>query len=329
DELVFQVAGRAPRLLASPRYEVTFDASVLALLAFTGRTEALAHLLQTRFPGMPAETKEFWRATSELAAGETVAGRSRLLALQAKTNNALLRADIAARLSGPDQRAILTPASQSTVERFEKNLATRRRAVLAPESSWPTPAVAVLIALNLAMFLIEMKLGGTTSTFALHRLGALEPTAVLVGGQYWRLLAALFLHFGPLHLLVNLYALYVIGPSLEAALGWFRFTVCYLLAGLGSSGGVVLLWWLGWTRADLLVGASGAIMGIVGASAGLLLWHHHLPVARRRLITIGAIVLMQTVFDFLTPQVSMAAHLCGLVAGFAAGLLLAPPGAPA
>ena len=324
DRLVRQVVSQTPRLLASPQHQGTFDASVLAMLAFTGRTQAATRWLQTRFAGMPQEMKEFWIGTSELA-GAIEHGHARLAALQGKTRNALLRADIAARLrpgaSGPVQ---LTPETEATVERFEKNLATRRRAIFAPESSLPTLAVATIIALNLVMFFVEMKLGGATNSNVLHRLGALEPFAVLARGEYWRMGAALFLHYGTLHLLVNLYALYVLGPTLEAALGSWRFAVCYLIAGLGSSAGVVMLWRLGWTRADLLVGASGAVMGIVGAWAGLLLRHHQLPMARRLLITIGAIVLMQTAFDFFTPQISMAAHLCGLLAGLAAGLLLAP-----
>ncbi|MEO5720008.1 MAG: rhomboid family intramembrane serine protease [Chthoniobacterales bacterium] len=325
DDLVLQVVGQAPRLLASPQHQGTFDASVLAMLAFTGRVEALAHLLKTRFARMPAETKEFWIGTSELAAGATGAGHQRLAALQNKTRNALLRADTATRFRpGQAARVELTPTTEATVRRFEKNLATRRRSVLAPESSLPTFAVAAIIVLNVAMFLLETKLGGSTNYGTLHRLGALEPSAVLARHEYWRLGAALFLHYGVLHLFVNSYALYVLGPTLESSLGSFRFAVCYLVAGLGSSAGVVALWRLGWTRADLLVGASGAVMGIVGAWAGLLLRHHRLPMARRRLVTIGAIVVMQTFFDFLTPQISMAAHLCGLVSGLAIGLLLAP-----
>jgi membrane associated rhomboid family serine protease len=65
-------------------------------------------------------------------------------------------------------------------------------------------------------------------------------------------------------------------------------------------------------------------MGIVGAWAGILLAHRHTPLARRRLINIGVIVAMQTAFDLYTPQVSMAAHLSGLVSGVMIGLIIAP-----
>ncbi len=327
DELAMQVAGRAPRLLASPQHEATFDASVLALLAFTGRTAAVTRLLQTRFPGLTRDVREFWLGTSEVAAG---VGRARLLALEKKTQNALVKADLAARRRvGDGLPAPLSSATQDIVARFEKSLAQRRPSVLSASSGPVTFAVGGLVVVNLVIFLLEVRMGGATNSVVLYRLGALVPSAVLVGGEYWRMFSALFLHYGPLHLAVNLYALYVLGPTLERALGWWRFLISYFLGGLGSSAGVVVLWKLRLTEADLLVGASGAIMGIVGAWAGLLLRHHRVPLARRRLLIIGAIVIVQTAFDFYTPQVSMAAHLCGLLAGLAVGLILVPPEDPA
>ncbi|HMJ05837.1 MAG TPA: rhomboid family intramembrane serine protease [Chthoniobacterales bacterium] len=324
DELALQVAGRTPALLASPQHRGTFDASALILLAFLGRTEALARLLQTRLRRLHPDVKEFWLGTGEMAAGRTETGRVRLETLRAKTGNALLRAEIAPRLNtGPEQRAAPGLTTVATVRRFETNLALRRGSLLAA-SSRPSPAVAVFICLNVAMFVLEMAWGGATNSLTLHRLGALEPFAVLAHGEYWRLLTALFLHFGALHLLVNLYALYVLGPPLEGSIGSGRFIICYLVAGLGSSAGVVLFWRLGWTRADLLVGASGAVMGVVGAWAGLLIRHRHLSHARRRLANIGTIIVIQTVFDFYTPQVSMAAHLGGAASGLIIALLIVP-----
>jgi rhomboid protease GluP len=73
-----------------------------------------------------------------------------------------------------------------------------------------------------------------------------------------------------------------------------------------------------------LIGASGAIMGIVGAWAGFLLRNRHAPNAKQRLGNVVMIVVIQIAFDLSTPQVSMSAHLCGLVAGFLLGLVLAP-----
>jgi membrane associated rhomboid family serine protease len=186
------------------------------------------------------------------------------------------------------------------------------------------PTVLILILMNIAAFLSEISFGNWTHPETLHRLGALEPYAVIVGGEYWRLFTALFLHGGYAHLGFNLFALYVLGPPLERSIGAIRFAICYLISGLGSSAGVVVLTILGLVHVGQLVGASGCVMGIVGAWAGFLLRLRHAPRAKQRLANIVMIVLIQIAFDLSTPQVSMAAHLCGLMTGFVLGLILAP-----
>ena len=127
-----------------------------------------------------------------------------------------------------------------------------------------------------------------------------------------------------MHLAFNLFALYFLGPPLERSIGTMRFFACYLISGLASSAGVVALNELGLVRVAEVIGASGCIMGVVGAWAGFLLRHRHTPFAKQRLANIGLIVVIQIAFDLSTPQVSMAAHMCGLVAGFFLGLILAP-----
>jgi len=186
------------------------------------------------------------------------------------------------------------------------------------------PAVLVLILLNAVTFLFEISFGDLNDPEVLHRVGALEPYAVVVQGEYWRLFTALFLHGGFTHLLFNIFALYILGPPLERSIGTMRFVVCYLISGLASSAGVVGLTMLGFVQVSQLVGASGCIMGIVGALAGFLVRHRHAPQAKQRLGNIVLIIVIQVAFDLSTPQVSMAAHLCGLIAGFFLGLILAP-----
>ena len=193
-----------------------------------------------------------------------------------------------------------------------------------PSQLRSAPAVLVLILLNILGFLFEISVGDLNDPEVLHRAGALDPYAVVAQGEYWRLFTALFLHGGFTHLLFNVFALYVLGPPLERAIGTVRFAVCYLISGLASSAGVVALMVLGFVQVAELVGASGCIMGIVGASAGFLLRHRHVPQAKQRLGNVAMIIVIQIAFDLSTPQVSMAAHLCGLVAGFVLGLILAP-----
>jgi membrane associated rhomboid family serine protease len=185
-----------------------------------------------------------------------------------------------------------------------------------------SPVVLALIILNVAVFVLEILAGGSTNPVTLHRLGELDTNSVIFRHQYWRLLTALFLHYGPIHIFFNLFALLLLGPALERQIGGFFFAVCYLVSGIGSSLVVVLLTKLRLLEPVQLVGASGCIMGVVGTWAGFLLRHRHAPLARQRLRNIFVIVLLQLAFDLVTPRVSMSAHLGGLLTGLFLGLLV-------
>ncbi len=299
----------------------SYQASLVTVLAFCGRLESGEKTPVLR--KFPQEVRDFWVATSDLAAGHLPEGRTRLAKLQPATKDKLLLSEIAQRLQGVGLfvRAPLSPPGLALLHRIEQSDRPAPSA-FGSETIRPTRAVLILIALNIAMFIAEVRLGGSTNPVTLHRLGALEPWAVRFGGEYWRMLTALFLHYGLLHLAFNLYALFVIGPGLERIIGSIRFALFYLLAGLGSSAGVLLLHFSDLSRAEQLVGASGCVMGVVGVWAGYLLRHRHEPFAGRRLRNIALIVAIQTVFDLSTPQISMTAHLSGLISGLLLGLLI-------
>ena len=323
DELVLEFATMLTNTSPAQQPAWSYHSNLTVVLAFCGRLGARAGLAKIR--KLPRELREFWLGTSELAAGEISAGRARLEKLQTVASDPLLRSEIGQRLAGASELADtrLSPPGFAVLHRIERS-ERPPASVFGSETIRPTTAVLIFIVLNIAMFVAELKMGGSTSPLTLHRLGALEPGAVRYGGEYWRLLTALFLHFGPLHLIFNLYALFVIGPGLERAIGSFRFAACYLLSGLGSSVGVLLLRIYDFNRPEQLVGASGCVMGIVGVWAGFLLRNRHQPLAGRRLKNILLIVAVQTVFDLTTPQISMAAHLSGLITGLALGLLVGP-----
>jgi rhomboid protease GluP len=119
--------------------------------------------------------------------------------------------------------------------------------------------------------------------------------------------------------------LVVLGPGVEWMVGHARVLVIYLAAGFGSTAGVLLLIEVGWMPAEALVGASGAIFGLVGAQTVLFAqgWRRlRSRLAVQRLRMLGAIILMQTVFDLLTPEVSWSAHLWGLAVGAAVTAVL-------
>jgi rhomboid protease GluP len=294
----------------------------MTVLAFCGRLHSYDK--PATFRKFPRALRGFWMATSELAAGNLSPGLAQLEKLRATTSDQLLLSEIAQRLRAADfiANAPLSQPGFALLHRIEQSDRPAPR-VFGSETRWPTTAVLIFIVLNILMFGAEVWFGGSTNPFTLHRLGALEPWAIRFGGEYWRMLTSLFLHYGPLHLIMNLYALFVIGPGMERIIGSVRFAFYYLLAGLGSSAGVLLLRLSGLSRPEQLVGASGCVMGIVGVWAGYLVRHRHEPFAGRRLWNIVLIVAIQTAFDLSTPQISMAAHLSGLVTGVILGLLIA------
>jgi Uncharacterized membrane protein (homolog of Drosophila rhomboid) len=207
-------------------------------------------------------------------------------------------------------------------------LAHRRRPDTEPYHRWhrvsidPSPVVLTLVVLNIVIFLIEIFAGGPQNSLTLYRLGELDTISVLYAHQNWRIITALFLHYGFLHLLFNMFALVVLGPPLERQIGSTAFAVCYLLSGIGSSVLMILLVRMRLLPPLQLVGASGCIMGIVGTWAGFLLPNRHTPLAGHRLRNVVLIIALQIAFDLVTPDVSMTAHLGGLFTGFLLGLAL-------
>lgn len=130
-------------------------------------------------------------------------------------------------------------------------------------------------------------------------------------GEYYRLVTSMFLHLGPLHLLMNMWALWVLGRTLEAVLGPIRFLVLYLVAGLGGSVAVYLF-----SPFPGGAGASGAIFGLFSALFIIL------KRLRRDTSSIIPLLVINLAISFI-PGISLAAHLGGLVTGAMVAFALA------
>lgn len=177
----------------------------------------------------------------------------------------------------------------------------------------------ILIALNLLVYAVEIKFGGSQNSVTLERLGALIPEKVLAG-EWWRLIGANFLHYGSFHLATNMLSLFFIGRLIELSLGAKYYLTIYLCSGVGSMLTFSLLaFQLGLSNV-FLVGASAAIMGLIGAilAISLQIWlnRRHSVTARRRLQQVILIIIIQFIFDNLIPQVSFHSHLFGFIIGF-------------
>jgi len=152
------------------------------------------------------------------------------------------------------------------------------------------------------------------SSAALMTYGA--NAGILLLDEPWRLLSHAFVHDGVIHLGFNLWFLTWMGPQLERDLGSVRFSALYVVGALG--GGIVGTLWN--SSLTPLVGGSGALFGMMGAAVALMMrrGRSHLDFldyhGARNLLTLIAANL---VLGFMLPMVSNAAHIGGLIAGFA------------
>ena len=198
----------------------------------------------------------------------------------------------------------------------------------------------VLIGLNALVWLMILATGGSSSRvlawlelrpngLCLNAAGGFDTTrAVCEGsgewlpgvydGAYWQLLTSTFTHVQPLHIAFNMFALYVLGPQLELAIGRVRFLALYLLSGLTGS---ALVYWAA-PEFQATVGASGAIFGLMGAL--LVVAYKVRANVQQILMWIG----INFVFTVAVSNISWQGHLGGFVGGLviAAILVYAPRG---
>ena len=195
----------------------------------------------------------------------------------------------------------------------------RRGVTIAGAEPGGRPLVTpMLVGLNVAVFAWTVATSGSISRndrAPLFQEWALVPNAV-ADGEWWRLLTGGFLHFGPIHLLFNMMALWVIGRDIEPALGRARFLAVYLVSLLGASTAVMLLS----VPNALVAGASGAVFGLMGALA-VLLRRMRIPLGQ-----VGGLIAINLVITFVLPGISVAGHLGGLLTGAiaTAALVYAP-----
>ncbi|MEU7763676.1 rhomboid family intramembrane serine protease [Nocardia sp. NPDC049190] len=183
----------------------------------------------------------------------------------------------------------------------------------------PVPYVTyALIAVNVAVFAVTA--AQAKSLLDNQRGSALFLDWVLyvpavADGEWWRVIGSGFLHYGPIHLLLNMFALYVVGRDAELVLGRLRYLAVYLVSLLGGSAAVMVF-----AQNTVTAGASGAVYGLFGAITVILIRLRQSP--NQMLILIGINVFI----SFSLPGISLWGHLGGLAAGTLAtlGVLFLP-----
>lgn len=179
------------------------------------------------------------------------------------------------------------------------------------------PVTAALLAVITIVFVIELALGATHNDELLVRMGAIVP-GMLQDHQYWRVFAAMFLHGSVLHWAANCWALYQLGMLYEIMFGSRRFFIIYFSTGAIASIASSLY------QHGASVGASGAILGILGAFIFSIRrspqWRHE-PWTKGLLSQLVFWALLNVALGFTVTFIDNVAHIAGLVSGLLLGFL--------
>lgn len=186
-----------------------------------------------------------------------------------------------------------------------------QKVVRARDLSGRPPLVTALIAINVVVFVAQEVLA-TAPSGGLAFWGLMYGPAVR-DGEWWRVVSSGFLHASLLHLLMNMWALWVFGPPLERGVGSIRFAFIYAAGLLGGALGVSLF-----DFASPTLGASGAVLGLAGGLVAVLM-RRGVSLSQTSL---GGVILINLMLPLLVGRISFWGHAGGVAAGFAAGWLL-------
>ena len=170
----------------------------------------------------------------------------------------------------------------------------------------PGIVTMTLIGINVGIYFLQLAGGASVNANSgwIFEHGALYGPLV-AQGDWYRLLSAAFLHYGPIHLGLNMLALWWIGRPLENYLGPVRYLLLYLVSGLAGSAGALIA-----NPTGVTVGASGAIFGILGAAIVL---------ERQGILVLGGsalpLLIVNLAFTFAVPGISIGGHLGGAIGG--------------
>jgi membrane associated rhomboid family serine protease len=186
------------------------------------------------------------------------------------------------------------------------------------------PVTITLITLNVLVFAIMVISG--VSVFLPTPKEAIAFGAdfgpLTLGGQWWRLVTSMFVHFGLIHLGLNMWCLWNLGRAAERLMGRVPFLLAYFVSGIFGSIASVY-----WHPLAAGAGASGAIFGLAGVLVSFLYLKKtpaHLQINSKMLGSLGTFIFYNLVYGAVIPGISNAAHLGGVVMGLAFGALLPP-----
>lgn len=305
----------------------SLEAALLYLFAFTGHVELTRRIVSGEHQGYTEDTRRFWLALAQARAGDSVAAREAFGRLRS-SSDAQLRERAR---SYWDNLQLPRPGAHSSrvdevVKHFASTLTQREELVIGhPIQRTERLLVSILIAINVLVYLVGSWPSYLETRESFIKAWGFTPRAVLEQRHYEEAFTYLFVHAGALHLIMNMVGLWVLGPFIERAFGRVRFALIYACAGLTGTAVYLVLEARHSDPELTLVGASGCIMGMLGATGAVMLrawFRERTPMAGRIFVRLLLVVALQVVFDATVPQVAGLAHMLGLAGGFFSALLL-------
>ena len=185
--------------------------------------------------------------------------------------------------------------------------------------SYKQPIVTyIIMAICIILFILMELSGGSTNSQTLLKYGA-NLDVLVKNGEYYRLFTCIFLHIGIMHLLCNMYSLYIIGKEVENVFGKVKYLIIYLLSGIAGS-----ILSLAFNHNTICAGASGAIFGLLGA---LLYFGYYYRTYLGATLTrsIIPVIVLNLIIGFTSSGIDNAAHIGGLVGGILIAMAVGVP----
>lgn len=182
----------------------------------------------------------------------------------------------------------------------------------------PTATYSLILICILIFILMYILGNGSEDTYTLLKFGA-NLDVLTKNGQYYRLFTSMFLHIGIIHLLCNMYSLYIIGREVEIVFTKKKYLIIYLLSGIAGS-----ILSLAFNHNTVCAGASGAIFGLLGA---LLYFGYYYRAYLGASVTrsILPVVIINLIIGFASTGIDNAAHIGGLVGGILIAMAVGVP----
>lgn len=202
-----------------------------------------------------------------------------------------------------------------TEDMNKNNLAKSTKLSKIFQSRRPVITYTIIAVCILAFFMMYILGSGSENVNTLLMFGANYKYLVVNYHEYYRILTCIFLHIGIIHLLTNMYSLYIIGPQVENFYGKWKYLFIYLISGI--CGSILSLAF----SDSINAGASGAIFGLMGA---LLYfgYHYRVYLSNTLLRQLIPVIIVNLTISIIIPSISLSAHVGGLVGGIIASMLV-------